>query len=94
MGDMHTDRQNVLGPASLEEEVVLAQDRIYLADCGVRMVGGKERRMTRHMVVVRESDSLVVQVENEVVGEVEAAKQRIGRWSSEKADCCNYKHLC
>jgi hypothetical protein len=52
MADMHTDRQNVLGPASLEEEVVLAQDRIYLVDCGVHMVGGKERRMMRHMVVV------------------------------------------
>ena len=28
------------------------------------------------------------------MGEVEAAKQRIERLSSEKADCYNYRHLC
>jgi len=94
MADTRTDRHNVLGPASLEEEVVLAQDRIYLVDCGVHMVGGKERRMMRRMVVVRESDSRVVQVENEAVGEVGAAKQRIERLSSEKADCYNHRPLC
>ena len=58
--DTRTDRYNVLGLASLEEEVVVAQDRIYLVDCGVDMVGGKERRMMRRMVVVCDSDSLVV----------------------------------
>ena len=58
--DIRTDRYNVLGLASLEEEVVVAQDRIYLVDRGVDMVGGKERRMMRRMVVVCDSDLLVV----------------------------------
>jgi len=95
MADTRTDdKQNVLEPASLEEEVVLAQDRIYLMDCGVHMVGGKERQMMRRMIVACGSDSLVGQVGNEVGGEVAVAKQMIERLSVEKADCHNHRHLC
>lgn len=94
MADTRTDRQNVLEPASLEEEVVLAQDRICLMDCGVHMVGGKERQMMRRMIVACESDSLVGQVGNEMGGEVGGEKQRIERLSAEKADCHSHRHLC
>jgi hypothetical protein len=94
MADTRTDRQNVLEPASLEEEVVLVQDRIYLMVCGVYMVGGKERQMMRRMMVACGSDSLVVQVGNEVGGEVEVVKQRIEHLSAEGASCYNHRHLC
>jgi hypothetical protein len=94
MADTHTDRQNVLEQASLEEEVASAQDRIYLMDCGAHMVGGKERQMMRRMIVACGSDSLVGQVGNEVGGEVGGEKQRVERLSAEKADCHNHRHLC
>lgn len=56
MADTRTDRQNVPGPASLEEEVASAQDRIYLVECGGHMFGDKERRPMKHMIAVCESD--------------------------------------
>jgi hypothetical protein len=83
MADTRTERQNAPGPASLEEEVASAQERIYLVECGAHIVGDKERRTMRRMIAVCESDSPVMQKGNEGVGVVGAARQRIGRSSTE-----------
>jgi hypothetical protein len=92
MADTHTDRHNVPGPASLEEEVVLAQERIYLVECGVHKVGCTERRTMRHMIVACDLDLPVMQEENEAVGAVGAVKQKIEHLSLEWAH--NHRRLC
>jgi hypothetical protein len=80
---------------------VLGRDRISLMGHGVRMVGGKEKRMMTRMVAACDLDLLVKQAGNEVGLAVVAVavvvvvvERKIERWMSDLASYRNHRHLC